>query len=64
METHKKDIFKGGIKYKVNVLTSVGWRCGKFFNGNDDILWFNPAIDYGDGVDVEKIFAVQIIILH
>ena len=63
IEKHRRDLFKGGVKYKINLLTVVGWRGGKFFGKDDEISWFNPGVDYGDGIDIDQIYAVQIIVL-
>jgi hypothetical protein len=65
IEENKKTIFKGAVKYKINVLTDIGWRGDKeFFAHGNKLIWFDPVKHYGDEqAEIGEVFMIQILYL-
>ena len=64
VEKNRETLFKNATRIKINVLTDIGWRGHQFFGKDEDIIWYDSAIQYADddGV-IENILMVQILFL-
>lgn len=59
LNMNKNNLFADNKRYQINLLTDVGWRAGKAFNGGNFDL-YDPTVFY-DEVALESVFAIQIL---
>jgi hypothetical protein len=63
LQENKKTFFDKKGKYKINILTDIGWKGGKTFDGYN-FEFYDPVEFYNDAnASIENIYAVQIVVL-